>query len=52
MLWAKEGFSAREIAGVLGLSPGTVRVHLYQARRKLKQLLERGNEKKVQLFSG
>lgn len=52
MLWAKEGFSAREIAGVLGLSPGTVRVHLYQARRKLKQLLERGNEQKVQLFSG
>jgi len=52
MLWAKEGLSAREIAGVLGLSPGTVRVHLYQARKKLKQLMERGNEKKVQLFSG
>ncbi|MBC7364615.1 MAG: helix-turn-helix transcriptional regulator [Candidatus Aminicenantes bacterium] len=47
VLWANEGFTAREIAGVLGLSPGTVRVHLFQARRKLKKLMERGNEKKV-----
>lgn len=52
ILWAREGLSSEEIGAILGLKPGTVRVHLYQARRKIKQLMERGNEKKVQLFSG
>ncbi len=45
-LWAREGYSSEEIAGILGCSPGTVRVHLFQARRKLKEMLGRGNEKR------
>lgn len=46
-LWAREGYSSEEIAGILGCSPGTVRVHLFQARKKLKKMMERGNEKKA-----
>lgn len=41
-LWAKEGLNSEEIGAILGLKPGTVRVHLYQARRKLKRFMERG----------
>jgi RNA polymerase sigma factor, sigma-70 family len=52
LLWAKEGFSSEEISRVIGCRPGTVRVHLYHARRKIKAMMERGNEKNVQLFSG
>ncbi|MBC7349916.1 MAG: sigma-70 family RNA polymerase sigma factor [Candidatus Aminicenantes bacterium] len=51
-LWAREGYSSEEIAGIMGCSPGTVRVHLFQARRKLKKLMERGNEKKASVSSG
>ncbi|MDH7492721.1 MAG: sigma-70 family RNA polymerase sigma factor [Candidatus Saccharicenans sp.] len=51
-LWAREGYSSEEIAGIMGCSPGTVRVHLFQARRKLKKLMERGNEKKAPVSSG
>ncbi|MDI6697525.1 MAG: RNA polymerase sigma factor [Candidatus Saccharicenans sp.] len=46
-LWAREGYSSEEIAGIIGCSPGTVRVHLFQARKKLKRLMEGGNEKRV-----
>ncbi|MBY0689582.1 RNA polymerase sigma factor [Microbacterium marinilacus] len=35
-----EDLSAQEIGEVLGLSPATVRVRLYRARRALKSLLE------------
>ncbi|MGQ9801521.1 MAG: RNA polymerase sigma factor [Candidatus Saccharicenans sp.] len=51
-LWAREGYSSEEIAGILGCSPGTVRVHLFQARKKLKKMMERGNAKKAPVSSG
>jgi RNA polymerase sigma-70 factor, ECF subfamily len=35
-----EGFSSPEIAEVLGISDGTVRWHLHQARRVLREALE------------
>jgi RNA polymerase sigma-70 factor (ECF subfamily) len=35
-----EGFSSPEIASVLGISDGTVRWHLHQARRVLREALE------------
>ncbi len=43
-LWANEGYSAEEIARVIGSAAGTARVHLYQARKKLKAFLENQNE--------
>lgn len=46
-LWAREGYSSEEIAGIIGCSPGTVRVHLFQARKKLKKMMEGGNEKRA-----
>jgi RNA polymerase sigma-70 factor (ECF subfamily) len=39
-LFELEGFSSLEIAKVLGLSDGTVRWHLHQARAKLREALE------------
>jgi RNA polymerase sigma factor (sigma-70 family) len=36
-LYTIEGFSHREIAGMLGISEGTSRWHLSDARKKLKQ---------------
>jgi RNA polymerase sigma-70 factor (ECF subfamily) len=42
-LWANEGYSGREIAEVLGCSASTARVHLFQARKKIKQLLEQSH---------
>lgn len=38
--WANEDYSAGEIAGIMGCSASTVRVHLYRARRKIKDRLE------------
>ncbi len=35
-----EGFSSPEIAEVMGISDGTVRWHLHQARRVLREALE------------
>lgn len=40
MLFDLEGFSSPEIAAALGISDGTVRWHLHQARRALRQALE------------
>jgi RNA polymerase sigma-70 factor, ECF subfamily len=34
------GYSTREIAGILGANPATVRVHLSHGRRRLRGLLE------------
>ena len=42
-LWAYEGCTGVEIASVLGCAPGTARVHLYAARKKIKKYLERDN---------
>lgn len=42
-LWANEGYTAREIGEVLRCSASTARVYLFQARKKIKTLLEQGN---------
>jgi DNA-directed RNA polymerase specialized sigma24 family protein len=39
-LWANEGYTARDISQVLGCSASTARVTLFNARRKIKALLE------------
>jgi len=43
VLWASESYTSEEIAGVLSCSPSTVRVYLYKARKKIKNLLEEKN---------
>ena len=45
LLWLAyaEGASHREIAGVLGLSPGSLKPMLFRARRRLAGWLERGD---------
>ena len=42
LLWLGhvEQFSHKEIAGILGLKPGSIRLLLYRARRKLAALME------------
>jgi RNA polymerase sigma-70 factor (ECF subfamily) len=42
VLWANEGLNASEIAGILGCSASTARVHLFTGRKKIKTLLEKG----------
>ena len=42
-LWANEEYTLNEIAGVLACAPSTVRVHLFQARRKIRALMEKGH---------
>lgn len=39
-LWANEGYTSEEMAGVLRCSSSTARVHLYKARKKIKAILE------------
>jgi len=39
-LWANEGYTAGDISEVLACSASTARVHLFNARRKIKALLE------------
>jgi len=41
-LHALSGLSHEEIAGVLGVSPRTVRVHLFRARQTLRKVLDIG----------
>ncbi|MCP2604591.1 RNA polymerase sigma factor [Candidatus Aminicenantes bacterium AH-873-B07] len=43
ILKINEGYSAKEIAEVLNCAESTVRVHLFNAKRKLKKLLEEKN---------
>lgn len=40
-LWANEGYAAKDIAEVLACSDSTARVYLFNARRKIKSLLEK-----------
>jgi RNA polymerase sigma-70 factor (ECF subfamily) len=40
-LWANEGCTARDISEVLECSASTARVHLFNARRKIKALMEK-----------
>jgi RNA polymerase sigma-70 factor (ECF subfamily) len=39
-LWANEGYTAKDISDVLACSASTARVYLFNARRKIKALLE------------
>jgi RNA polymerase sigma-70 factor (ECF subfamily) len=39
-LWANEGYTAKDISAVLACSDSTARVYLFNARRKIKALLE------------
>ena len=39
-LWANEGYTAKDIAEVLACSASTARVYLFNARRKIKVLME------------
>jgi len=39
-LWANEGYTAKDISEVLACSASTARVYLFNARRKVKTLLE------------
>ena len=41
-LWANEGLNSSEIAGILGCAASTARVYLFNGRRKIKVLLEKG----------
>src|SRR5512135_3021845 len=43
-LWANEGYAAKDIAEVLSCSASTARVYLFNARRKIKALLETDHE--------
>lgn len=40
-LWANEGLTADEISAILGCRPSTARVYLFNARKKIKALLEK-----------
>jgi RNA polymerase sigma factor (sigma-70 family) len=40
-LWANEGYTAKDISEVLACSASTARVYLFNARRKIKALLEK-----------
>ena len=40
-LWALEGYTSEEIGNVLGCSASTARVHLFNARKKIKAILEK-----------
>lgn len=42
-LWANEGYNAQEIAEVLRCRATTVRVYLFNARKKIKSLMENGH---------
>ena len=38
------GYSVREVAAIVGSTPAAVKVHLMRARRRLRELLEEGDE--------
>jgi len=42
-LWANQDYSPDEIASIMGCAAGTVRVHLFKARRKIKAMMEKDN---------
>ena len=39
ILHDEEGYSAREVAQLLGISSATVRVHLHRGRKRLRESL-------------
>lgn len=46
-LYAMDGYKHEEIAGMLGISSGTSKAHLFRARRKLQELLRDMKKKAV-----
>jgi len=44
-LWVNEGYTATEIAAILGYPPGTARYDLFNIRKKIKTLTEKKHEK-------
>jgi RNA polymerase sigma factor (sigma-70 family) len=46
-LFVVDGYAHEEIASMLKISEGTSKAHLHQAKKKLRQLLEIDNKKKV-----
>ncbi len=44
-LWANEGYTAVEIAAVLGCAPSTARCILFTVRKKIKVLLEKEDDR-------
>jgi RNA polymerase sigma-70 factor, ECF subfamily len=43
-LWVNEGYTAAEIASILGCPPGTARYHLFNVRKKVRALTEKQHE--------
>ncbi len=39
VLYAQEGFTQREIAGMLGMREGTVKAHVFRAKERLREIL-------------
>ena len=39
VLYAQEGFTQREIAGMLGMREGTVKAHVFRAKERLREVL-------------
>ncbi len=44
-LYAVDGYKHEEIAGLLGISSGTSKAHLFKARQKLQEMLSDVNKK-------
>ena len=40
VLFDVEGYSHEEIAGLVGIAPGTSKAHLHRARRLLREMLD------------
>ncbi len=43
-LWVNEGYTAAEIAAILGCPPGTARYDLYNVRKKIRTMMEKTHE--------
>ncbi len=43
-LWAYEGYTSDEMGAVLKCSSSTARVHIFKARKKIKNILENGHD--------
>lgn len=43
-LWANEDYAPPEIAGILGCSQATARVHLFRARKKIRAAVEKDHD--------
>ena len=50
-LFVIDGYGHEEIAGMLNISAGTSKVHLHNARKKLRELLDKDWKKKVMIHN-